>query len=471
MQLGDIALGFVMLTIGLGSVSLAALYWQIGGMSLLSFGLFAFLYGIQSLLTSPPVAALVDLPPAALTYVVSIAYYWLPVPGLMFLEQVLETGTWRLFRRLWQGWCVVAVACIVHDLAVGPGASAFVYQTFFVIVLMVVILARFAWLGRPRTRERRVLTLGFSVFMLGSLHDILTGLVSVPWNLQLGNPGLSIFILALGYVTSQRFFSTQRELATMEYELQTASNIQSSLLPRGTPPVPGLDIAVRYEPMRSIGGDMYDFVVGGRQLGVLVADVTGHGVPAALIASMAKVAFSSQAAAAAAPGRLIAGMNRALCGQFRGQFVTATYMYIDPAAQRVRYTNAGHPPPLLWRAATRQAAELAGGGVLMGFDADEVYATGEARLEDGDRLVLYTDGVLEVADGSGEFFDGEGLKAFVETHTALGAEEFADALLAHLRERIGRRREGRGFDDDVTLAVLDVRGQAAREAQAASGND
>ena len=471
MELGDIGLGFVMLTIGLGSISLAALYWQVGGFTLLSFGLFALLYGIQGLLSSPTVAALVDLPSAALLHVLSMAYYWLPVPGLIFLEQILESGTWPLFRRLWQGWCALALACMAHDLAAGPGASTFVYQNFFVVALVLVILARFAWRGLPRTRGRRVLVIGFTVFMLGALHDILTGLVLVPWNLQLGNSGLSIFILALGYVTSQRFFSVQRELATMEYELQTASNIQSALLPRGTPPVAGLDIAVRYEPMRSIGGDMYDFVVDGSQLGVLVADVTGHGVPAALIASMAKVAFSSQAAAAASPGRLIAGMNRALCGQFRGQFVTATYMHIDPAAHRVRYTNAGHPPPLLWRKATREAAELAGGGVLMGFDADEGYATGEARIEDGDRLVLYTDGVLEVADGTGEFFGDDGLKAFVERHEALSAEEFAGALLAHLRERTSGRRAGRGFDDDVTLAVVDVREQAPRARPTAPGSD
>ena len=471
MELGDIGLGFVMLTIGLGSASLAALYWQVGGLTLLSFGLFAFLYGIQALLSSPSVAALVELPSAALLHVVSTAYYWLPVPGLIFLEQILGPGAWPLFRRLWQGWCVLALACIAHDLAVGPAASAFVYQNVFVVALVLVLLARFAWRGLPRTGGRRVLTIGFTVFMLGALHDILTGLVLVPWNLQLGNSGLSIFILALGYVTSQRFFSVQRELATMEYELQTASSIQSSLLPRGTPPVPGLDIAVRYEPMRSIGGDMYDFVVDGRRLGVLVADVTGHGVPAALIASMAKVAFSSQAPAAASPGQLIAGMNRALCGQFRGQFVTATYMHIDPASRRVRYTNAGHPPPFLWRAATREVAELAGGGVLMGFDSNEAYATGEARIEDGDRLVLYTDGVIEVADGSGEFFGDDGLKAFVARHEALSAEAFADALLAHLRKRKSGRREGRGFEDDVTLAVIDVREPGAGAPPPATGRD
>ena len=108
-------------------------------------------------------------------------------------------------------------------------------------------------------------------------------------------------------MTARQFFSAQRELAAMEYELRTASAIQSSLLPPGAPPVRGLDVAVRYEPMRTVGGDMYDFVADGQRMGVLVADVTGHGVPAALIASMAKVAFSSQAAAAADPDKLIAG--------------------------------------------------------------------------------------------------------------------------------------------------------------------
>ena len=422
----------------------------------LSFGLFALLYGIGSLLSAPPVAALVDLPPAALLHVVSMAYYWLPVPGLSFLEQILESGTWPLFRRLWQGWCGLALACMGYDLVAGPEASTFIYENFFIIPLVMVILARFAWRGLPRTRERRVLVMGFTVFMLGSLHDILAGPVLLPWTVQLGNSGLSILILSLGYVTAQQFFSAQRELATMEYELQTASAIQSSLLPQGAPSVPGLDIVVRYEPMRTVGGDMYDFLFDGSHIGVLVADVTGHGVPAALIAVMAKVAFSSQAAAAAKPGRLIAGMNRALCGQFQAKFVTATYMHIDPASHLVRYTNAGHPPPFLWRPTTREGVELIGGGMLMGFDPDAVYTTGEARIEPRDRLVLYTDGVLEVADRAGEFFGIDGLLAFVERHEALGADEFADVLLAHLRERTSRRSADRAFEDDVTLAVVDV---------------
>ncbi len=94
--------------------------------------------------------------------------------------------------------------------------------------------------------------------------------------------------------------------------------------------------------------------------------------------------------------------------------------------------------------------------MLMGFDRDAEYAMGEARIERGDRLVLYTDGVLEEADGAGEFFGIDGLRAFVERHEALGADEFADVLLAHLRERTSRRGADRAFEDDVTLVVVDV---------------
>ena len=255
-------------------------------------------------------------------------------------------------------------------------------------------------------------------------------------------------------MTAEQFFSAQRELATVEHEMRTASAIQATLLPAGPPPVRDLDIAVRYEPMRKIGGDMYDFMAENRRAGVLVADVTGHGVPAALIAAMAKVAFASQSREATRPGQLIAGMNRMLSGHLEGQFITATYVHVDAASGLVRYASAGHPPPLLWRAATREVFALHDGGLLVGFDPDASYATGEVSVARGDRLVAYTDCVIEAPDGRGDFFGIEGLTAFVASRGGLAADALADALLAHLRERTGSS----GFDDDVTLAIVDVRG-------------
>ena len=110
---------------------------------------------------------------------------------------------------------------------------------------------------------------------------------------------------------------------------------------------------------------------------------------------------SAQADRAAYPDELLAGMNRALCGHhLEGQFVTATYVYIDPAHHRVQYSNAGHPPPLLWRAGPRQITELTGGGVFLGFDSNASYPTFDVPIGRGDRLVLYTDGVVVPPQGS-----------------------------------------------------------------------
>ena len=103
MELGDLALGFALLMIGAVSTSLAVLYWGVSGLTLLSFGLFAFLSGIQQLLTVETVASSISLSATAFAYLASAISYWLPAPGLIFFEQILGSGWWSPFRRIWQG--------------------------------------------------------------------------------------------------------------------------------------------------------------------------------------------------------------------------------------------------------------------------------------------------------------------------------------------------------------------------------
>src|SRR5246127_3187827 len=134
----------------------------------------------------------------------------------------------------------------------------------------------------------------------------------------------------------------------MNKELQIANQIQSSILPREVPRLAGLEIAARYVPMSAVAGDFYDFLVlDERHIGVLVADVTGHGVPAALIASMLKVAFAGQSAHADDPALVLSGLNRALCGKFEDHFVTAAYVFVDLQRWVLRCAGAGPPPPIL----------------------------------------------------------------------------------------------------------------------------
>src|SRR5260370_24928023 len=160
--------------------------------------------------------------------------------------------------------------------------------------------------------------------------------------------GFLIFIAFLGYLAAHRTFANEEHLLAINKELQIANQIQSSILPREVPRLAGLEIVARYVPMSAVAGDFYDFLVlDDKHIGILVADVTGHGVPAALIASMLKVAFAGQSGHADDPARVLAALNRALCGKFEEHFVTAAYAFVDLERRVLRYPRAGHPPPIL----------------------------------------------------------------------------------------------------------------------------
>src|SRR5271167_1751022 len=138
-----------------------------------------------------------------------------------------------------------------------------------------------------------------------------------------------------------------QQLLAIQKELETARQIQLSILPAEIPKIEGLDIAARYVPMSSVAGDFYDFIiVDEKHLGILVADVSGHGMPAALIASMLKIALASQVAHAFDPGRVLGGLNQSLCGKFKHHFVTAAYLFVDREKNTMSYAGAGHPPLL-----------------------------------------------------------------------------------------------------------------------------
>ena len=134
-----------------------------------------------------------------------------------------------------------------------------------------------------------------------------------------------------------------RQLLAINMELEMARQIQLSILPRSTPKIQGLEIVARYLPMTSVAGDFYDFiVVDEKHVGILVADVSGHGLPSALIASMLQVALTAQAGHASDPARVLSGLNQALCGKFELNFVTAAYVYVDMEKKLLTYAGAGH---------------------------------------------------------------------------------------------------------------------------------
>jgi sigma-B regulation protein RsbU (phosphoserine phosphatase) len=246
-----------------------------------------------------------------------------------------------------------------------------------------------------------------------------------------------------------------RQLLDINNELEMAREIQLSILPHEIPKIRGLEIAARYLSMSSVAGDSYDFIiVDEKHLGILIADVSGHGLPAALIASMLKVALAAQSPHAFDPARVLAGLNQSLCGKFKHHFVTAAYLFVDMEKNSISYAGAGHPPMLLWRTSTGSASEVLQNGLLLGLFPEATYSVVKVAVEPGDKAVLYTDGILETRSSADQEFGPDLFKGFLETHHSLTADTFADSLLDELSNWREHPR-GNGQEDDITLLVID----------------
>jgi phosphoserine phosphatase RsbU/P len=214
-------------------------------------------------------------------------------------------------------------------------------------------------------------------------------------------PGFIAFEAALTYAAVRMFVRGERERVALDGELATAREIQRSILPTSMPTVRGLQFAARYDPASSVAGDLYDFVaVDDSHVGVLVADVAGHGVPAALIASMVKVAVSSHTRLANDPAALLRELNATLRRDVRRNFVTATYLWLDMDARTVTVSNAGHAPPVLVRG--NDVMELGPHGILLGRFAIASYSSSTVALRAGDRVYAWTDGIPEARNARGD---------------------------------------------------------------------
>jgi phosphoserine phosphatase RsbU/P len=456
---GDIT-GFVLsllvLFVGLAALTVHLLRRKSKDRSLLWFGLFITLYGLRSLGRHAITRALFDAPPSFWAYFDSVISDVIVMPALLFFEAFYGRGWKSSLRWLLWAQAVWAVVAIAVNAASGKPSNVDDPSTLLIVALPLILVAGLAFGYRPpQSSMAGIIFAGFTIFLLSVIVDHLSRAGLVPWTVPTEPVGFLVNLGCLGYVAVQRFVGNEQQLMAIAEEMKSASRIQASILPRGVPHVPGLRIAVRYIPMTAVAGDFYDFLAAGPGgVGVLVADVTGHGVPAALVASMVKVTVSSQAGNAADPAPVIAALNQMICREAQGQFTTAGYLYVDAKSRTALYAGAGHPPLLLRRKANGTLREFRENGLLMGVRPAENYANIPIELQPGDRFLLYTDGIPEASNSAQEFFGEDRLKAFVEDGDSLAADAFADALLARLAQWSGS--SGGTQTDDITLVVVDV---------------
>lgn len=452
-ELVDALLGAVFLAIGSVALGLSAMTRRTGEPTLFWFAIFAAMYGVRQTGSTPVVQTVSGLPDGIWSYWVSSLSYLILVPAGFLTAAVLGTGwrgTLRLYPRLAAG---VAIVSIVFDLLTrDPGAAMPINRLLVALgfVLFAVHLVprwRTAW----ESGTGAVLSAA-AIFAVVALYETFAPASILP-GFHLEPIALAAVIVAIGHYTAARVLASEARLAAVASELATARRIQESILPQGTPALHGLHIEARYVPMTEVAGDFYEFVrLDDSRVAILVADVSGHGVPAALIASMVKIAVASHAGHAAEPADMLEALSRTFQGRIEGSFITATYAVIDSSNGTVTYSSAGHPPALLMRRGGN-IERLQAGAIMLGVVASE-YPKDTSPFDVGDRLLLYTDGLTEAApDAIGEFFGDVELDRTVRDGAQLSLSRSADLLLARVRQ--WARPKGGSLDDDLTFVMIE----------------
>lgn len=459
-ELAGVALGFILLSVGLAAT--AVFFFRRGSdLTLVYFGSATILYALRMLFGEGIIRLLFPIGNSVWNHLILLIDCFIAVPFTLFLTQIVEPRWKNTLRWLVAVQLAFGIVRLTFTL-LKIGERAVKAGNNVLIIFFCVLIAVYYVFSRPDRRKSRETTIAFAgliVFVIFAVEGNLADLKLLPSHRPIEPIGFLIFVCCLGYVTVHRTLAREERLLAINKELQIANQIQSSILPREVPRLAGLEIVARYIPMSAVAGDFYDFlVVDDRRIGILVADVTGHGVPAALIASMLKVAFAGQTAHAEDPARVLAGLNHALCGKFEEHFVTAAYVFVDLEKLVLRYAGAGHPPLLLASLSASgrasESREVEANGLMLGLFPDAAYAAVEIPLGAGDRILLYTDGILESTNAAREEFGKSRLKKFLAA-SSKSAGQLADALLLELR-RWSSADAGRPQDDDITLLVLEV---------------
>jgi sigma-B regulation protein RsbU (phosphoserine phosphatase) len=455
-QVGAIALGTVFMFVGVMACAIAAIRGRGAVRILVWFGLLSLMWGMRIMASVP--AAFSVLPRslwASRPAVIAILSYVTVLPALLFFLELSRGSLRRLLQMMFVADLVVCLAGIYSVLFTGSPYRCIPFSNVLVIAL-VLIVATVIWI--PSLSERFgfprhwVSQLGLAGTGLAALYTNLGGFLHLPEHRFLEPVAFAVFVFTLGYVLIERIVSDGRRLLSIESELAIARDLQSSTLPSGVPDITSLRISAAYLPATAVAGDFYEFIpVDRRRIGFLVADVSGHGVAAALIAAMIKVAMQSLVSCAQEPGEVLRGLNRILAGQLRGQLISAAYLWLDTEQGHASYSAAGHPPLLCWRQGRLDRIES--NGLLIGVILEPEYPVCEFSLNLGDRFLLYTDGVVEPENAAGESFGDSRLEEVIRRNQSQPPLELSNQMMAEIRRW---QPAPMTQQDDITLIVVDV---------------
>ncbi len=270
---------------------------------------------------------------------------------------------------------------------------------------------------------------------------------------------------AAAAVDQARLFRIEDHEKLVQRQLSIASDVQRRMLPRSLPSAPGIDIAARYEPSLELGGDFYDAFELGNQIGMVVGDVVGKGIAAALLMSHVRATLRAHVQDVYHIDEVMRRVNRALCRDtLESEFASAWYGVVDPQSLRLTYVSAGHEPPFVIRrkdgTGAPEVLELRGGGLVLGIDPTEPYERTVFELKRGDVVVVYTDGLMDARNFAGEKLGRQRLEEAVRDLVArepagtVSAARVMEHLMWTVRQFTGLMPK----PDDITIVTLRVSG-------------
>ena len=269
-------------------------------------------------------------------------------------------------------------------------------------------------------------------------------------------------------IENDQMLQEARRHERVDRQLSIGAEIQAQLLPDHCPVIEGVELAARCRPAFQVGGDYYDFIptrpelIGRRRergrWALVMGDVMGKGVPAGLLMTMLRGMLRAEVLSGLPPDRILHDLNQLALEDLSQshRFVTLFYSDFDPRTRRLRFANAAHNPPLIWRAQQRTISRLDAPGLLIGLQPEADYGTGSVVLEPGDVLLYYTDGVTEAPGITGDRFDEARLIRSLESacRSGSGSQGILDQLFDRLDRFVGADRQ---LEDDASMVVLKVR--------------
>jgi len=397
------------------------------------------------------------------------------ISGIEFMGAIVNVRDLGPMLAGLLGGPVVGVGAGLIGAAYRLSLEGFTVYACSLATVLAGLFGGFIWLACRRQFAGITIAVLFAILMEG-FHMILVLALCRPFDqavivvstvalpIILANAaGMFVFAFIVENLQNERKMQAERDTLLREMErknteLAIAAEIQKSFLPDTITQIEGYDIAAKSVMAKEVGGDFFDVIplevvpLGAGKLGIMIADVSGKGIPAALFMALSRIVVRVNATwYASKPAAAIRDANTIISHDSKsGMFVTLFYGLMDSTSHSFTYVNAGHNPPIHYSAADNTLSELEATGIAMGVLDDAQYTQDTVQMAQGDLLILYTDGITEAENNQLDMFGLDQLKKVILASHTLPSRDIIEAILAAVRSFTGDQPQS----DDITLMVI-----------------